>query len=178
MGIFCDWQTPHGTSPKCVATRSCTTVRMQAIPALWQNEPNVHNATAPAADDWIARSILACWPRPASASPCADGVPLINNPRHPTVIEDTWMTLQRLKALKRPDLFLHNHHQNLGRPPSIRGAIPAWTPKHLQTCWPGQKRTSQNRSARQKRRNSAHQRPFYFGATNRTSRYVMVRCRG
>ncbi|HLQ91416.1 MAG TPA: LysR family transcriptional regulator [Xanthobacteraceae bacterium] len=38
----------------------------------------------------------------------------------------------------------------------MRTAIPAWTPKHLQTCWPGQKRTSQNRSARQKRRNSAH----------------------
>ena len=32
-----------------------------------------------------------------------DGVPLINNPRHPTVIEDTRMTLQRLKALKPPD---------------------------------------------------------------------------
>ena len=51
-----------------------------------------------------------------------DGVPLINNPRHPTVIEDTWMTLQRLKALKPPDLFLHNHHQNLGRP--LDAALP------------------------------------------------------
>src|SRR5882672_10556076 len=59
--------------------------------------------------------------------------------------------------------------------PSIRGAIPAWTPKHLQKWWPGQKRTSQNGSARQKRRNSAHRRPFYFGATNRTSRHVNVR---
>jgi hypothetical protein len=26
------------------------------------------------------------------------------------------MTLQRLKALQPPDLFLHNHHQILGRP--------------------------------------------------------------
>jgi metallo-beta-lactamase class B len=51
-----------------------------------------------------------------------DGVPLINNPRHPTVIEDTRMTLQRLKALKPPDLFLHNHHQNLGRP--LDAALP------------------------------------------------------
>src|SRR5215475_4858116 len=51
-----------------------------------------------------------------------DGVPLINNPRHPRVIEDTRMTLQRLKALQPPDLFLHNHHQNLGRP--LDAALP------------------------------------------------------
>jgi metallo-beta-lactamase class B len=51
-----------------------------------------------------------------------DGVPLINNPRHPTVIEDTRMTLQRLKGLNPPDLFLHNHHQNLGRP--LDAALP------------------------------------------------------
>jgi metallo-beta-lactamase class B len=50
-----------------------------------------------------------------------DGVPLTNNPRQ-TVIEDTRMTLQRLKALKPPDLFLHNHHQNLGRP--LDAALP------------------------------------------------------
>src|SRR5712671_2739532 len=51
-----------------------------------------------------------------------DGVPLINNPRHPTVIEDTRMTLQRLKSLNPPALFLHNHHQNLGRP--LDAALP------------------------------------------------------
>jgi metallo-beta-lactamase class B len=51
-----------------------------------------------------------------------DGVPLVNNPRHPTVIEDTRMTLQRLKSLTPPDLFLHNHHQNLGRP--LDAALP------------------------------------------------------
>ncbi len=45
-----------------------------------------------------------------------DGVPLIKNPRHPTVVADTRMTLQRLKELDPPDLLLHNHPQNLGRP--------------------------------------------------------------
>ncbi|MGV3591322.1 MAG: MBL fold metallo-hydrolase, partial [Gammaproteobacteria bacterium] len=45
-----------------------------------------------------------------------DGVPLIGNPRHPAVVEDTQMTLQRLKGSAPPDLLLHNHPQNLGRP--------------------------------------------------------------
>lgn len=45
-----------------------------------------------------------------------DGVPLIDNPRHPNVVADTQMTLQRLKELEPPDLLLHNHPQNLGRP--------------------------------------------------------------
>ena len=45
-----------------------------------------------------------------------DGVPLIGNPRHPSVVEDTQMTLQRLKSSEPPDLLLHNHPQNLGRP--------------------------------------------------------------
>jgi hypothetical protein len=98
-----------------------------------------------------------------------DGVPLINNPRHPTVVENTRMTLKRLKALTPPDRFLHNHHQNLERP--LHAALPV--DSHCDTCMDakaftvmlaGQKRTSQNRSARQKRRNSVHQGPFYFGA--------------
>jgi len=38
------------------------------------------------------------------------------------VIADTRMTLQRLKALQPPDLFLHNHSQNLGRP--LNPALP------------------------------------------------------
>ena len=50
------------------------------------------------------------------------GVQLIGNPRHPKVIEDTKMTLQRMKALKPPDLFLHNHRQALGRP--LNPALP------------------------------------------------------
>jgi len=44
------------------------------------------------------------------------GVALIDNPRHPNVVADTQMTLQRLKQLEPPDLLLHNHPQNLGRP--------------------------------------------------------------
>ena len=39
------------------------------------------------------------------------GAPLVDNPRHPTVVADTQRTLQRLKALEPPDLFLHNHPQ-------------------------------------------------------------------
>jgi metallo-beta-lactamase class B len=50
------------------------------------------------------------------------GVPLFDNPRHPKVVEDTLMTLQRMKALQPPDLFLHNHRQNLGRP--LNPALP------------------------------------------------------
>jgi metallo-beta-lactamase class B len=50
------------------------------------------------------------------------GVQLIGNPRHPKVIEDTKMTLQRMKTLQPPDLFLHNHRQNLGR--RLNPAVP------------------------------------------------------
>jgi hypothetical protein len=32
------------------------------------------------------------------------------------------MTLERMKALQPPDLFLHNHRQNLGRP--LNPALP------------------------------------------------------
>ena len=37
------------------------------------------------------------------------GVPLVDNPRHPRVIEDTQRTLRVLRELPPPDLFLHNH---------------------------------------------------------------------
>ena len=40
------------------------------------------------------------------------GAPLFDNPRHPTVVADTQRTLERLKALEPPDVFLHNHPQN------------------------------------------------------------------
>jgi metallo-beta-lactamase class B len=50
------------------------------------------------------------------------GAPLFNNPRHPTVVADTQRTLQRLKDLEAPDLFLHNHPQNLGR--ALNRALP------------------------------------------------------
>jgi metallo-beta-lactamase class B len=45
-----------------------------------------------------------------------DGVPLFDNPRHPNVVADTQMTLQRLTSIEPPDLLLHNHPQRLGRP--------------------------------------------------------------
>ncbi len=44
-----------------------------------------------------------------------DGAPLFNNPRHPTVVADTRRTLQRLKELDPPDLFLHNHWRERSR---------------------------------------------------------------
>ena len=40
------------------------------------------------------------------------GAPLVDNPRHPTVVEDTQRTLRRLKELEPPDLFLHNHRRD------------------------------------------------------------------
>ena len=46
----------------------------------------------------------------------------LNNPRHPTVVADTQRTLRRLKDLEAPDLFLHNHPQNLGR--ALNRALP------------------------------------------------------
>lgn len=45
-----------------------------------------------------------------------DGLPLLDNPRHPSVVADTQMTLERLKNATPPDLLLHNHPQRLGRP--------------------------------------------------------------
>ena len=43
------------------------------------------------------------------------GVRLFDNPRHPTVVADTQRTLQRLKELEPPDLFLHNHWRDSSR---------------------------------------------------------------
>lgn len=40
------------------------------------------------------------------------GAPLVDNPRHPTVVADTQRTLERLRTMEPPDVFLHNHHQN------------------------------------------------------------------
>jgi metallo-beta-lactamase class B len=47
------------------------------------------------------------------------GVQLFDNPRHPSVVADTQRTLQRLKALDPPDLFLHNHPQNAELDPAL-----------------------------------------------------------
>jgi metallo-beta-lactamase class B len=40
------------------------------------------------------------------------GAPIFDNPRHPTVVADTRTTLQRLREMDPPDLFLHNHRQD------------------------------------------------------------------
>ena len=50
------------------------------------------------------------------------GAQLFNNPRHPTVVADTQRTLQRLKELEPPDVFLHNHPQN--PPQKLNPALP------------------------------------------------------
>ena len=50
------------------------------------------------------------------------GAQLFDNPRHPTVVADTQRTLQRLKELAPPDLFLHNHPQD--PPQELDPALP------------------------------------------------------
>ena len=50
------------------------------------------------------------------------GAQLFDNPRHPTVVADTQRTLQRLKELEPPDLFLHNHPQD--PPQELDPALP------------------------------------------------------
>ena len=55
------------------------------------------------------------------------GVPLLNNPRHAAVIEDTRRTLMRLKAETPPDIYLVGHPQAMfaGKVDRIRtGDIP------------------------------------------------------
>ncbi len=58
------------------------------------------------------------------------GAPLFDNPRHPTVVADTQRTLERLKALEPPDVFLHNHRQN---PPRELDAVLPVDPRCV-TC--------------------------------------------
>ena len=50
------------------------------------------------------------------------GAQLFDNPRHPTVVADTQRTLQRLKELEPPDVFLHNHPQD--PPQELDPALP------------------------------------------------------
>ena len=50
------------------------------------------------------------------------GAPLVDNPRHPTVVEDTQRTLRLLKELEPPDLFLHNHARDTY--PELNPALP------------------------------------------------------
>ena len=49
------------------------------------------------------------------------GSPLVDNPRHAGVVADTQRTLQRLKDLEAPDLFLHIHPQP---PRALNPALP------------------------------------------------------
>ena len=50
------------------------------------------------------------------------GVPLIDNPRHSTVVEDTQRTLRLLKELEPLVIFLHNHSSDAY--PELNSALP------------------------------------------------------
>ena len=86
------------------------------------------------------------------------GVPLLNNPRHKTVIEDTQRTFARLKAEKVPDIYLVGHPQAMfagkvermkagERPhPLLNGD--AWTKQILDGEAGFQKRVAEERASR------------------------------
>jgi metallo-beta-lactamase class B len=59
------------------------------------------------------------------------GVPLVNNPRHPNVVEDTRTTLKRLKAEKPPDIYLTGHPQNMFTPEMVARIKAGETPHPL-----------------------------------------------
>ena len=59
------------------------------------------------------------------------GAQLFNNPRHSTVVADTQRTLQRLKELAPPDVFLHNHPQD--PPQELDPALPV--DPRCETCF-------------------------------------------
>ena len=86
------------------------------------------------------------------------GVPLFNNPRHKTVIEDTQRTFARLKAEKVPDIYLVGHPQSAfagkverikagERPhPLLNGA--AWTKQIVDAEAGFQKRIAEEKATR------------------------------
>jgi metallo-beta-lactamase class B len=86
------------------------------------------------------------------------GVPLLNNPRHKTVIEDTQQMFVRLKAEPVPDIYLVGHPQAMfaGKVERIKsGTTPhpllngdAWTRQILDAETAFQKRVADERSAR------------------------------
>ena len=86
------------------------------------------------------------------------GVPLLNNPRHKTVIEDTQRTFARLKAEKVPDIYLVGHPQAMfaGKVERIKaGERPhpllngdAWTKQILEGEAGFQKRVAEERASR------------------------------
>ena len=59
------------------------------------------------------------------------GAQLFDNPRHSTVVVDTQRTLQRLKELAPPDVFLHNHPQD--PPQELDPALPV--DPRCETCF-------------------------------------------
>jgi metallo-beta-lactamase class B len=85
------------------------------------------------------------------------GVPLIGNPRHTTVIEDTHRTFARLKAEKVPDIYLVGHPQAMfaGRVERIKaGDLPhpllngaAWTKQITDSEAGFQKRVAEEKAA-------------------------------
>jgi metallo-beta-lactamase class B len=86
------------------------------------------------------------------------GVPLINNPRHKSVIEDTQRTFARLKAERVPDIYLVGHPQAMfaGKVEQIKaGAVPhpllngdAWTRQIVEGEAGFQKRVAEERAKR------------------------------
>jgi metallo-beta-lactamase class B len=86
------------------------------------------------------------------------GVPLLDNPRHKTVIEDTHRMFGRLKAEKVPDIYLVGHPQTMfeGKVARIRaGEMPhpllngeAWTRQIADAEAAFEKRVAAERAAR------------------------------
>jgi metallo-beta-lactamase class B len=86
------------------------------------------------------------------------GVPLINNPRHKSVIEDTQRTFARLRAERVPDIYLVGHPQAMfaGKVEQIKaGAMPhpllngdAWTRQIVEGEAGFQKRVAEERAKR------------------------------
>jgi metallo-beta-lactamase class B len=86
------------------------------------------------------------------------GVPLINNPRHKSVIEDTQRTFARLKSERVPDIYLIGHPQAMfaGKVEQIKaGAMPhpllngdAWTRQIVEGEAGFQKRVAEERAKR------------------------------
>ena len=88
------------------------------------------------------------------------GVPLIDNPRHKTVIEDTQRTFQTLKGERPPDIYLVGHPQAMfmGKVEAIKaGALPhpllnadAWTKQLVDGEAAFAKRVAEERAQRGK----------------------------
>ncbi len=86
------------------------------------------------------------------------GVPLLDNPRHKTVIEDTYRMFGRLKAEKAPDIYLVGHPQSMfeGKVARINaGDMPhpllngdAWTRQIADSEAAFEKRVAAERAAR------------------------------